>query len=171
MDKLKYPIGKFQYDYDNAAKTRQHLISTLGELPDTLAKKLSNLHPSELEKSYRTDGWTVRQLVHHLADSHANMYIRVKSALTNSGTPIMGYDEVAWAKFTDNELPLDVSVKMLGGIHARICHLFNQFEEADWEKTYFHNGEKRLFTLQEVLALYAWHSKHHLAHIELAVRN
>lgn len=169
MDKLKYPIGRFTFDQSAAKIQIPKLIEVLDSLPANVKARVENLNDTELENRYRPDGWTVRQVVHHLSDSHANMYIRVKSAMTNSGTAIMGYDEAAWAKFPDNELPVTVSLQMISSLHQKLTHLFRQFTSEDWVKSYFHNGEQRHFSLLEVLALYAWHSRHHLAHIDIAI--
>lgn len=171
MEHLKYPIGKFQFNQQDASIRIDELIGVLEALPDKLSAKLNTLVASDLEQTYRPQGWTVRQVVHHLSDSHANMYIRVKSALATPGTAIMGYDEAKWATFADNDLPLEISLQLISSIHRKITYVFKQFERPDWEKSYFHNGEKREFTLLEVLALYAWHSEHHLAHIDLAIKN
>ncbi len=171
MEHLQYPIGKFDRQNSLSEHDLQKQLRVLLEFPETLASTISGLDPTDLEKTYRPNGWTIQQLVHHLADSHANMMIRVKSALTKNEPTVMGYDENAWAQLADNSLPIEFSIQMLAGIHAKIYHLFQQFDTETWQKTYFHSSDKRLYTLREVVALYAWHSAHHLAHIRIAMAN
>lgn len=169
MEHLQYPIGRFDRKSSLASHDIQNQILTLREFPSKLSDVLREVNTEDLEKTYRSGGWTIRQLVHHLSDSHANMLIRVKSALTKTKPTVMGYDENAWGELADNTLPIELSVQMLTGIHAKVCHLFQQLDAETWEKTYFHNGDERFYTLREVAALYAWHSEHHLAHIRIAM--
>lgn len=166
---LHYPIGKFKFDEEEAKNNIPSLIEELKQFPSNLEKIVNEIASEDHSLTYRAGGWNIRQLVHHLSDSHTNMLIRVKSALAKDGNKIMGYDEKVWAMMNDNELPLEVSLNMLKAIHSKVSCLFLHFDKNDFNKSYFHNGDKRNYTLLEVLALYAWHGKHHIAHIELAL--
>lgn len=171
MQDFKYPIGKYEFHTQEALKSVDENIRLFAEFPIRLKELVSSIDVVNYTKTYRSDGWNIRQLVHHLADSHANMYIRVKSALAKDGAIIMGYDESIWATFSDNELPLNYSIMMIEGIHIRLSSLFRNFTDADFQRSYFHNGDKRTYTLLEVLGLYVWHGNHHLAHIKLALNS
>ena len=161
LDELRYPIGRFD---PSAAGTRAEQIETLRQLPDRLRAAVEGLDKHQLDTPYREGGWTVRQLVHHVADSHLNAYVRLKLALTEIDPTIKAYDEAAWARLPDSQLPIEVSLTLLGAVHTRLVHLFESMSDADFKKTFQHpeNGE---VTLASNLAVYAWHSRHHTAHI------
>lgn len=138
---------------------------TITELPETLAQAVEDLSDDQLDTPYRPGGWTVRQTVHHVADSHANSLIRFKLALTEDEPPtIRPYYEDRWAELGDNKLPIGVSLNMLESIHTRWVALLDSMSEDDFGKTFIH-PETGPWTLEGALALYAWHSKHHTAHI------
>jgi len=161
LDHFRYPIGRF-----NAATagTRDEQIVTLRQLPSQLRAAVSGLSYTQLETPYREGGWTVRQLVHHIADSHANAYIRFKWTLTEDTPTIKAYDENAWAKLADSQLPVVESLNMTQAVHARLLGLVESMSEADFDRAFIHPEHGRI-TLGTNLAIYAWHSKHHLAHI------
>lgn len=161
LDDLRYPIGRF-----NAATagTRAEQIDTLRQLPGQLRAAVSGLTDAQLDTPYREGGWSVRQLVHHIADSHANAYIRFKWALTEETPAIKAYDENAWAKLPDSRMPVDESLNMTQAIHARLLGLLSSMSEGDFDRSFVH-PERGPVALGANLALYAWHSKHHLAHI------
>lgn len=170
IEKLKYPIGNFEYPGGYDMATRNTLKATIGELPKKLKLLTENLREEQLSLPYRPGGWTVRQVVHHLADSHLNSIIRFKLALTEDTPTIKPYDEAAWANLRDTAItPIEVSVRMLEAIHLRWINLLDGFTEADWQKKVFHPERKAEMKLDEFLGLYAWHGEHHLAHIRLAL--
>ncbi len=161
---LRFPIGKFDTQPEIKPEMRGGFVKTIKDLPLMLAKAVENLDESQLETPYRDEGWTVRQTVHHVADSHLNAYIRFKLALTEDKPTIRPYAEDKWAELADSRLPLDVSFKIIEGVHTRWSHLLDSMSEADFQRKLVHpdSGE---FTLEKMLALYDWHSRHHTAHI------
>jgi uncharacterized damage-inducible protein DinB len=161
LDALRYPIGRFNAA---AAGSRAEQIDTLRNLPADLRAAVAGLNDTQLDTPYREGGWTVRQLVHHIADSHANSYIRVKLALTEDDPTIKPYDEATWANLPDSRLPIDASLALTDAIHTRLVHLLESMSDADYQKTFRH-PERGQVTLANNLAIYDWHSRHHLAHI------
>src|SRR4051812_27777161 len=162
---LRYPIGNFDRNYDVSAAARDERIRTIAELPNRVDEAIAGLSEAQFETPYRDGGWTVRQTVHHIADSHANAFIRFKLALTEDEPPtIRPYYEDRWAELGDSRLPVDASVKMLRALHYRWLALLNSMSEGDFSKKFIH-PETGEWTLDGALALYAWHSKHHTAHI------
>jgi len=159
---LRYPIGDFHADV--VTTTRAQQIDTLRQLPAKLREAVHGLAEAQLDTPYREGGWTVRQLVHHVADSHTNSYIRFKLALTEANPTIKPYDEVAWAALPDSRLPIALSLAILDGIHARLVTLLESLDESDFAKTFRH-PERGPMTIAQNLALYEWHSLHHTAHI------
>jgi hypothetical protein len=169
MADLRYPIGKFQWtappSEDQAAKDRAGYIETLVHLPSQMRAAVQALRPQQLDTPYRPEGWTVRQVVHHVPDSHMNAYIRFKLALTEEQPPIKPYDEAAWAKLPDTgATPVEISLQLLDSLHTRWAELLRAMRPSDFERTLSH-PERGVLTLDHMLAMYAWHSKHHLAHI------
>jgi uncharacterized damage-inducible protein DinB len=162
LEELRYPIGRFAPS--GVTSTRSEQIETLRQLPARLRAALHDLSDARLDTPYREGGWTVRQLVHHIADSHANSYIRVKLALTEDNPAIKSYEEAAWAALPDSRLPIDSSLAITDGIHARFVALLESLSEAGFERTFQH-PERGPMTVAANLALYEWHSQHHLAHI------
>jgi len=161
LNELRYPIGRFS---PAAAGSRDDQIETLRRLPERLRAAVQGLDDSQLDTPYREGGWTVRQLVHHVADSHANSYVRVKMALTETNPTIFAYDEAAWALLPDSQMPIEVSLLLIDAIHARLVSLLESMSAADYQKTFRH-PERGEVTLANNLALYDWHSRHHTAHI------
>jgi hypothetical protein len=140
-------------------------LQTLRMLPERLRAAVSGLNDPQLDTPYRPEGWTLRQVVHHVADSHANCYIRFKLALTEDWPTIKPYDEVAWANLSDSRrLPVEVSLAMLEALHGRWVGLLEAMTEEDFDKGYVHPEQGRQ-NLAKVLALYDWHSRHHTSHI------
>lgn len=159
---LRYPIGRF--DAAAVTSTRAEQIETLRLFPLLLRTAVYDLSDAQLNTPYREGGWTVRQLVHHVADSHANAYIRFKLALTEDNPTIKPYDEGAWAKLPDNSQSIDPSLAIVDGVHARLVALLESLPEADFERTFQH-PEHGPMTIARNLAAYDWHARHHLAHI------
>lgn len=159
----RYPIGRFEPTMIDRAK-RSDYIQTYSELPRRLADAVGGLTDEQLDTPYRDGGWSLRQTVHHLADSHVNGFIRVKFALTEDGPTIMPYDEACWAELPDKSLPVDASLKILDGVHVRLTALLRSLSDEQFERTYV-NPESGPWTVDAFIALYAWHSRHHTAHI------
>ena len=164
LDNLRFPIGKFIPPSSSAPAVRAAHIHTLRNLPEHLRAAVSGLDDTQLDTPYREGGWTVRQVVHHVADSHANSYVRFKLALTEDWPTIKPYDEAAWAKLADSRLPVKISLDMIEGLHERWVGLLESLSEDDFQKGYQHPEMGRQ-NLAKVLALYDWHSRHHTAHI------
>ena len=164
LDDLRYPIGRFTPPTSSEPAARSEHISVLRMLPGNLQAAISGLSHTQLDTPYRDGGWTVRQLIHHVADSHANAYVRTKLALTEDWPTIKPYDEAAWARLPDSQLPIDGSLAMISALHERWVALLESLSESDFHRGYNHpeSGRQELST---VLALYAWHSRHHTAHI------
>ena len=165
LEQLKYPIGDFEYGKKYSAKDTRSHIKVLDKLPQRLKALTAKLTDTELETPYRPGGWTIRQVVHHIADSHINMFTRIRFALTEQNPPIKGYDEAAWAELPDHELPIKPSLLIIEGVHKRMVYLFKNLDKKALKRTYYHGGYQKSFEIQEVLALYAWHSEHHYQHI------
>ena len=164
LEDLRFPIGKFSPPDESTPSVRAEQIETLRRLPEHLSSAVSGLNEAQLDTPYRDGGWTVRQVVHHFADSHANSYIRFKLALTEDAPTIKPYDEAAWARLPDSRLPIAPSLDFVSGVHARLVALLESMSEADYRRG-FNHPERGSMTLATNLALYAWHSRHHVAHI------
>jgi hypothetical protein len=163
-DDLRYPIGRFAAPAASSPGLRAEHIGTLRALPERLREAVSGLSDAQLDTPYREGGWTVRQVVHHFADSHANSYIRFKLALTENWPTIKPYDEAAWARLSDSGLPIDGSLKFIDALHARWVSLLECLSEEDFARGFTH-PERGRDDLNRALAMYAWHSRHHVAHI------
>ena len=164
MDDLRYPIGRFQPSPSSTADERAAHIAVLRELPDRLSDAVNGLEDAQLDTPYRDGGWTVRQVVHHVADSHFNSYARFKLALTEYEPVIKPYDEAAWAALPDSLMPVDVSLTLTWALHERWVALLEAMTEKDFQKK-FNHPERGVQDLGTTLALYDWHSRHHTAHI------
>jgi hypothetical protein len=170
QDNRRYPIGQFEYGKTYSLDETRKNIKAIARLPKDLKKALSKLRRNDADTPYRRGGWTVRQVVHHLADSHMNAYIRMKLAVTENAPVIKTYEEGDWAKTEDGkEAPLKISVKLLAALHRRWVLFLESLTQDHLERGYFHPTSKRLVLLPEAIALYAWHSRHHLAHVMLVV--
>lgn len=164
MENLKFPIGKFDSSKEITLEIRERLISEIAELPENLRKAVENLNDLQLDTPYRPDGWTLRQVVHHVADSHLNAFCRFKLALTEDFPTIRPYYEDRWAELADNRLPVEDSLKIVEGVHSRWAELLRSMSTEDFEKRLNHPDTGK-WTLSKMLGLYAWHGKHHLEHI------
>jgi len=162
---LRYPIGRFRAVMPVTSELRAAAIDAIASLPERMRAAVANLTDAQLDTSYRPEGWTVRQVVHHVADSHMNGLIRVKLALTEENPTIKPYDENAWSTLADMRLPIDVSLGVIDGVHARWAALYRGMAAADFERTFVHPELGAQLTLDWHLQQYAWHSHHHLAHI------
>jgi hypothetical protein len=165
MNDPRYPIGRFAPDPLPTPETRARHIGEIASLPSRFRGAVERLSPKQLDTPYREGGWTVRQLAHHVPDSHLNAYIRSKLALTEPTPTIKPYDENAWAKLKDSELtPVDVSLSLLEATHARWVTLLRSLRAEDFGRQ-FHHPEIGVRDLDWMIALYGWHGNHHLAHI------
>lgn len=165
---LRYPIGKFEYGKAYSLLETRKQIDTLEELPKVLKKIMKKMTRQHLDTPYRTNGWTVRQVIHHLGDSHLNAYVRMKLALTEENPVIKPYKEDAWVSLpSEVNASVKDSLRLLKALHARWVELMKTFTASDLIRTYFHPDLERAVSLSEAIALYAWHAQHHLAHIRL----
>lgn len=172
IDTLRYPIGQFSGGATfSPEQTKQH-IAAIAELPVKLTELVGKWGDDRLDTPYRPGGWTVRQLVHHVADSHINAYVRTKLALTEDNPTIKPYEEGEWAKLPDSQLDIAVSLVILRNVHQRWVAILESLTETDLQRTYFHPESKRSVPLSEVIAMYVWHGEHHYQHAHrLAQRN
>jgi len=162
---LRYPIGRFQAVMPVTSELRAAAIDAIAGLPARLRTAVTDLTDAQLDTPYRPEGWTVRQVVHHVADSHMNGFIRVKLALTEETPTIKPYDENAWATLPDMRLPVEVSLGVIEGVHARWATVYHGMTAADFTRAFVHPELGAQLTLDSHLQQYAWHSHHHLAHI------
>jgi hypothetical protein len=166
MDDLRYPIGKADLETPMTPERRRQAIAEVEAAPAALRNAIRGLSATQLETPYRPGGWTVRQVVHHVPDSHLNAYMRFKQALTEDFPVIMAYDEAKWAALPDvAAVPIDVSLNLLDSAHARWGAILRSMGPAEFARGYTHPEYKRRFTLDQGLALYAWHGRHHVAHV------
>ena len=165
---VRYPIGMFEYgkEYSNLDTLRH--IREIADLPKKLKKIVKKLREGALDKTYRQHGWTVRQVVHHLADSHINAYVRMKLAVTENAPIVKPYEEQLWAETEDGKHgSAGMSLKLLSALHKRWVFFLSHLSDEDLDKVYYNPSSKRTIQLREAIALYAWHGKHHLAHVKL----
>jgi DinB superfamily len=161
---LRYPVGKFERLDKLTDVERQAAIDAIAEAPAKLRAAITGLSDEQLDTPYRPGGWTVRQVVHHLPDSHMNAYVRFKLALTENEPTIKPYNEALWAELADGKAPVEPSVLLLENLHKRWVVLFRALAASDWKRSFRH-PEHGLVTLDENLRMYAWHGRHHVAHI------
>jgi uncharacterized damage-inducible protein DinB len=165
VDTLKYPIGEYIEQPYSAEKLQEWLLD-IKVLPVQLEYAVQNLDEAQLQTAYRPGGWTVHQVVHHVADSHCNAYTRFKLGLTEYNPSIKPYDEKAWAELSDTtNLPINISITLLHALHLRWSEVLRNIKEEEWNRTVFHPEHKKEMTLWYLLGMYAWHGKHHTAHI------
>lgn len=160
----RYPVGDFEAPASISADERTGAIATLAELPEQLRNAVDGLSSAQLSTPYREGGWTLRQVVHHVADSHMNALVRVKLALTEDWPAVKPYDEAAWAKLHDMAAPVEWSLELVEALHARWVMLLQSLEEHQWQRGYNHPEGGRV-TVELSALIYAWHSRHHVAHI------
>ena len=160
-----YPIGKYE-PKEYSEKQRDEWLADIRFLPDAIEAAINNLDHDQLHTPYRRGGWTVHQLVHHVADSHLNAYIRFKLGYTEHNPTIKPYEQELWAQTSDvRNLPVNVSITLLHALHTRWYEFMRSFDKSDWDKTVFHPEHQKEMSLWFLLGMYAWHSRHHTAHI------
>ncbi len=160
----RYPIRKYEPQPFSEAQKERWLMD-LAQLPVLLEAAVQNLDAAQLHTPYREGGWTVHQVVHHVADSHINSYCRMKLTLTEDNPTIRAYDENEWVKQADAELPVNNALTILHALHQRMYLLMNNVTDEQWNRTYVHPATQKQQTLWFLLGLYAWHGRHHVAHI------
>jgi hypothetical protein len=165
-EQMAYPIGRFQAPEKYHPELQTEWIEAIEALPKWLDICIENLDAHQLDTPYRPGGWTVNQVIHHLADSHMNAYIRLKLAMTEESPVIKPYDEKLWAELADVEtVPVNVSITLLHALHHRWVQLLRNMQPEDWERTYFHPEHEQYVPLWEMADLYAWHGRHHMEQI------
>jgi hypothetical protein len=165
MADLRYPIGKFHFDGALSEEHKQVALEEIAQTPANLRAAIKGLSEPQLDTPYRPEGWTVRQVVHHVPDSHLNSYVRFKLALTEDEPTIKPYAEDRWAELADTKItPVEVSLTLLESLHDRWVRLLRSLSAEEWQRTFRHPALGAM-TLEKTLALYAWHGRHHVAHI------
>jgi uncharacterized damage-inducible protein DinB len=165
MTDPRYPVGKFSYAGPPTEDQKRDFLDDVARTPANLRAAVKGLSDTQLDTPYREGGWTVRQVVHHVPDSHLNSYVRFKLALTEDEPTIKTYAEDRWAALADTKAtPIEVSLTMLDSLHDRWVRLLRSLKPEDWKRTFRH-PELGAMTLEKNLALYAWHGKHHVAHV------
>ena len=166
-DHRRYPIGRPQLPPTPLTPAeRAPYLQQLAELPARLTEAARQAGGERLQLPYRPGGWTGRQVIHHLADSHMNCYFRFRLALTEDNPTVRPYDEAAWAELPDvAATPITVSLSLLESLHSRWVTLLHHLDEPQWQRTFYHPGSQQTFTLDQALVQYAWHGQHHLAHL------
>jgi hypothetical protein len=169
LEQERYPVGRFQRNAEPLdAAARRALIDSIAEAPWIFRALIEPLSEAQADTPYRDGGWTIRQVVHHVPDSHMNAYIRIRLALTEDTPTIKPYEEARWAELADSRLPMAVSLTLLDSLHARWTTVLRAMTDADFRRAYVHPEMGRM-ALDEVLALYEWHGRHHAAHIRAGV--
>lgn len=165
MQSLQYPIGKYVEQPYSEAQRKEWLLE-IQSMPDEMEQAISNFDAAQFDMPYREGGWTVKQVVHHVADSHMNAYTRFKLGLTENKPTIKTYDEKEWALLSDTtNLPVNISLTLLHALHIRWVEVLMNMTEKDYEREVYHPEHKTHLTLWYLLGMYAWHGKHHVAHV------
>ena len=161
---LQYPVGKFHWSGAITPAGRNPLIDEIESAPAQSRAAVAGMTEAQLDTPYRPGGWTVRQVVHHVPDSHMNSYVRFKLALTETDPAIKAYDQDSWSVLPDSKAPVEVSLNLLDALHRRWVLLLRSMSDADFKRTFVHS-ELGSISLDRTLALYAWHGRHHTGHI------
>lgn len=165
MTDLRYPVGQLSHPHPFTSAERQAAIRVLAEAPARYRLAVAGLSEAQLDTPYRPDGWTVRQVVHHVADSHINAYLRTKFALSDEGTTIKPYPEAAWAEMADGRKgPVGLSLDLLEALHERWLIVLRSMDESQWARSIVH-PDRGVMTVDDIVAMYEWHARHHAAHI------
>lgn len=170
LEKLKYPIGQFEAPETITQTHLDNWIEILETLPAKVEALVKDLDAAQLQRTYRPGGWNIQELVHHIADSHHNSYTRFKWALTENTPLIKAYNEQAWAELIDTQTaPIQLSITYLYALHAKLVYLLKRLTPEQLELAFIHPEDNSRTTLKENIGKYAWHSRHHLKHIEIAL--
>ncbi|HEY1031713.1 MAG TPA: putative metal-dependent hydrolase [Flavipsychrobacter sp.] len=172
-EQLRYPIGRFNAPDEHHPEMQREWIAAIEALPNWLDHCIENLDEAQLQTPYRPGGWNSIQVIHHIADSHMNAYIRLKLALTEDSPVIKPYEEKLWAELPDVDIvPVNVSITLLHALHRRWGTTLRNMSPEDWERTYYHPEHERYVPMWEMADLYAWHGRHHMEQIrQLRQRN
>ena len=169
MEDLKYPVGQFRLDNEPDTQKREEWIRTIEDLPGRLKSALEGISQAKLDSPYRPEGWTIRQLVHHIADSHLNAFCRFRLVLTEDHPTIRTYLQDGWGDLEDSKnAPIELSILIIEGLHGRWSILLKSMTDCDFQAE-FNHPEWGTLNLESLLQIYAWHSRHHLAHIQNAL--
>lgn len=172
LPKYRYPVGKFEEPEVITKDDIKAYTNTLRELPNVLRLALKDVTDEQLDTPYRNYGWNIRQVIHHLADSHMNSFCRFKLALTETNPTIKPYIESLWADMPDAKvLPIEPSLGIIEGVHFRWVHLLSGLHSSDYSRIYTHPEHNKIFRLDTTLAMYAWHSRHHFGHVNNVVKS
>lgn len=166
----RFPTGTMPTPLTLTPEARAEAVAAIRALPAELRAAVADLGESRLDTPYREGGWTARQVVHHLADSHLNAYARLKLTLTETNPVIRPYEQSLWAELHDSRLPAEVSLSLLDSLHTRIVAVLDGVDSADWARQWTHPAQGRTYTLDTLAAMYAWHGRHHTAHLKLVGR-
>lgn len=167
LETLRFPIGRFKIPENITEQSLAQWISDIEALPRLIRLSVESLDDIQLNTPYRPEGWTVRQVVHHVADSHLNSYIRFKWAMTEDAPTIKVYDEKKWAEQKEaRTAPVSISLNLLDALHKRLVFVLKNLDKDDLKRTFVHPVSGYAYSLEVAIALYAWHGKHHVAHIE-----
>ncbi len=164
-DPDQYPIGKFKPAVAYTSQEITDFISRIEALPEKLTDSVTNLSDNQLDTPYREGGWTIRQVVHHVADSHMNAYIRIKWTLTEDSPVIKAYDEKGWAETPETKLPIAISLNLIHALHTKFVALARHIPQDLLNKHFIHPDTRKKISLAQLLGMYAWHGDHHLAHV------
>ncbi|MCU1338727.1 MAG: metal-dependent hydrolase [Bryobacterales bacterium] len=164
MADLQYPIGRFSFPESTTPEERRAWTREIARAPHEMRAAVAGLSAEQLDTPYRPGGWTVRQVVHHVPDSHMNAFVRFKLALTEDQPVVKPYDESRWATLADTGLPVEPSLDLLEALHVRWVRLLDSMSDSDYQRTFVH-PESGTLRLDQWLAQYAWHGRHHVAHI------
>jgi DinB superfamily len=167
LSKLQYPIGQFEKPENYTPEQIDKWKSTIANFPSNLKNAVNDLTESQLDTPYRPGGWSIRQVVHHCADSHMNAFIRFKLALTENKPTVKAYEEQLWAEQADYKLPIESSLKIIEGLHFRWATLLTSLTSSDFESKYIHPQSGKELDLYFMLGLYDWHCRHHLGHVAI----
>lgn len=170
LEQLKYPIGQFKKPESISKSQIEDWISDIENFPNSVENIVKNLSETELNYNYRPNGWNIKQVVHHCADSHINSLIRFKLTLTEESPTIRPYFEDRCAELIDYKEPIEPAMQILKGVHSKLGILLRNFSDEDLKKEFVHPEHGKRFSLEETIGTYAWHSNHHLAHIEQALK-
>ncbi len=171
MKNLQFPIGKYKSIKNPSNEVFNEWVRTIASFYNDIQKLVEGVKEADLKKTYRDGSWTIKQLVHHIADSHTNAFMRFKLALTEDKPTIKPYFEAEWSKLTDYQGSIDSSLRIIEGMHIRWVELLKGMNDSDFKRTYIHPEFNKEYDLIEALCQYDWHCRHHLAHIELALKN
>lgn len=165
LEAKRYPIGLCNYPEIYTPELLKQFRNEIDNFPAALENVVQHFGFDQLQTPYREGGWTINQVIHHCADSHLNAVLRIKLALSNDNPTINPYPEALWAEMPDYDLPFNNSLTLLFAIHRKLVKLIDSLNDEQWNRTYFHPQYHKTFTIKDVVCLYAWHGKHHLAHI------